>query len=211
MKKLGTTLGLFAFSFLVGYGVMVHTSEWSPIHRDPAAVRQVYDFSSLTGAELVKAMKKRLLSGAVVVHENTRLGIELGHFAMAKATGEKILACQEFERVILHFEADGVAVSGKRPVMEVEGQCEFSADMTKIIPVFIPVNRILAEKVGDGEMQYRDERPVTLRFYGMPEEWPTRWLLTSVRLSHPGEQKELLVDSSEVSQILGHPMMIHFK
>jgi hypothetical protein len=211
LKKLGTIFGLFAFSFLFGYGVMVHTSEWGPIARDPAAVRQVYDFSSLSGSELNQAMKKRLLSGASVIRQQSSLGVELGHFAMAKLTGEKTLACQEFDKVVLKFEAEGVAISGERPEMEVEGACEFSSDMTKINPIFIPVDRIMAEKPGDGEIQYREGKAVTLRFHGMPDQWPTSWLLTSVRLSNPGQQKELLIDTEEVNQILGRPMMVNFK
>lgn len=211
LKKFGAIFGLLLCSFLTGYGVMVHTSEWGPIARDPAAVRQIYDFSNLSGNELSQAMKKRILSGANIVREQSSLGIELGHFALAKITGEKTLACQEFEKVILRFEADGVAVSGERPVMEVEGACEFSSDMTKISPVFIPIEKILAEKPGDGEYQYREGRAVTLRFQGMPEEWPTRWLLTSVRLMNPGKNNELLVNADDVSAILGRPMMVNFK
>ena len=190
---------------------MIHTSEWEPVNRDPAAVRQLYDFSNLSGSDLTHAMKKRLLSAATVIHQQQSLGVELGHFAMAKLTGEKTLACQEFEKVTLRFEAEGVATNGERPVMEVEGACEFSSDMTKINPVFIPVDRVLAEKPGDGEIQYRESKPVTLRFHGVNEEWPTRWLLTSVRLSNAADQKELLIDAEEVSQIIGHPMMINFK
>lgn len=211
LKKLGMTFCLFLCSFGVGYGVMLYTSDWGPINRDPAAVRQVYDFSSLTGNDLTAAMKKRILSGATVIRDQQSLGVELGHFAMAKLTGEKTLACQEFEKVTLKFEAEGVATSGERPVMEVEGSCEFSSDMTKINPIFIPVDRVMAEKPSDGEIQYREGRPVTLRFKGMTEEWPTRWLLTSVRLSHAGNQKEFLIDANEVSQILGRPMMVNFK
>ncbi len=211
LKKLGMTFLLFLCSFGLGYGVILRTSDWGPINRDPAAVRQVYDFSNLSGSDLSNAMKKRILSGSVIIHEKQNLGIELGHFAMAKITGEKTLACQEFEQVILRFEAEGIATNGERPVMEVEGACEFSADMTKINPVFIPVDRILAEKPSDGELQYREGKPVTIRFHGMTETWPTRWLLTSVRLSSPGDQKELLIDREEVSEILGRPMVVSFK
>lgn len=211
MKKLGMTFFLFAISFGVGYGIMYHTSAWGPITRDPAAVRQVYDFSNLSGTDLTVAMKKRLLSGSSIIRDKQSLGVELGHFAMAKITGEKTLACQEFQKVTLHFEAEGIATSGERPVMEVEGACEFSADMTKINPILIPVDKILAEKPSDGELQYREGHAVTLRFRGMTEEWPTRWLLTGVRLSNAGEQKELLIDAEEVSQILGRPMMVNFK
>ncbi len=211
MKKLGMTFFLFAISFSAGYGIMYRTSAWGPITRDPAAIRQVYDFSNLSGSDLTAAMKKRLLAGSTVVHEHQSLGVELGHFALAKLTGEKTLACQEFQKVTLHFEAEGVATSGERPVMEVEGACEFSSDMTKINPILIPVDKIMAEKPTDGEIQYREGHPVTLRFRGLTEEWPTRWLLTGVRLSNQGEQKELLIDAEEVSQILGRPMMVNFK
>ena len=211
LKKLGMTFCLFVFSFGIGYGIMLHTSDWGPVSRDPAAVRQVYDFSSLTGNDLTSAMKKRILAGANVVREQQSLGVELGHFAMAKITGEKTLACQEFQKVTLRFEAEGIATSGERPMMEVEGACEFSADMTKINPILIPVAKIMAEKPSDGEIQYREGKAVTLRFKGMTEEWPTRWLLTAVRLSHSGDQKEFLIEGDEVSQILGHPMMVNFK
>lgn len=211
MKKLGMTFFLFIFSFGVGYSIMLKTSVWEPIARDPAAVRQVYDFSNLSGSDLTVAMKKRLLSGSAIVRQQHSLGVELGHFALAKITGEKTLACQEFQKVTLHFEAEGMATSGERPVMEVEGACEFSADMMKINPILIPVDKILAEKPSDGEIQYREGQPVTVRFHGVNEDWPTRWLLKSVRLSNAGEQKELLVDAEEVSQILGRPMMVNFK
>lgn len=211
LKKLGTIFVLFAISFLFGYGMIVRTAYWEPVNRDPAAVRQVSDFSNLSGTDLTLAMKKRLLEGASVVRMQSSLGVELGHFAMAKLTGEKTLACQEFEKVTLRFVADGVAVSGERPEMEVEGACEFSTDMTKINPILIPFDKIMTEKPGDGEIQYRDSKPVTLRFHGVSEQWPTRWLLTSVRLSNPGLQKELLVDNQELSAILSHPMLINFK
>lgn len=211
MKKLGMTFFLFAISFSVGYGIMYQTSAWGPIARDPAAIRQVYDFSNLSGSDLTVAMKKRLLAGSAVIRQKESLGVELGHFALAKLTGEKTLACQEFQKVTLHFEAEGIATSGERPSMEVEGACEFSADMTKINPILIPLDKIMAEKPSDGEIQYREGHAVTLRFRGMTEEWPTRWLLTGVRLSNAGEQKELLIDAEEVSQILGRPMMVNFK
>ncbi|MGZ3803201.1 MAG: hypothetical protein ACXVB4_03250 [Pseudobdellovibrionaceae bacterium] len=211
MKKLGMAFLFFIFSFGVGYGVILHTSEWEPVSRDPAAIRQVYDFSNLSGMSLTNAMKKRLLSGSTVIRKNQSLGVELGHFAMANIAGEKTLACQEFQKVSLRFEAEGVAIGGERPVMEVEGACEFSEDMTKINPILIPVDRVLAEKPADGEFQYREGTPVTIRVHGLSAEWPTRWILTSVRLSSSADQKELLIDSNEVSEILGRPLMVYFK
>lgn len=210
MEKVYKALGLFAICFLCAYAFMLHTAEWTPSSRDPAAVRQIYDFSNLSGDDLQSAIKNRLLKGATVVRENQSLGIQLGHFALASATGEKTMACREFEKVTMRFEADGVAINGDRPVMEIEGPCEISGDINTISPLFIPVDKVLAEKSNDGVMEFNEGQSISLKFHGMPEQWPKRWLLTSVKLSSQTEQKQILVESEEMGHILGRPLMLNF-
>lgn len=211
MKKLGRIFGLFAFSFLLGFAVMYQTSDWSPINRDPAAIRNVFDFSNLSGADLNQAMKKQLIKGVAVIRDEEGLGVELGHFAMQGLGGGKVLACQEYQRVTMSFSAEGMASNGEKPRMEVEGPCEFSADMTKINPILIPVEKVLREAVADGELQYRDGRPVTLRFHGMTEEWPTQWLLTSVKLIDTKNDREVSVDKEELGTLIERPVVVNFK
>lgn len=215
MKKLGMILSLFAFCFLVGYGVSVTTSKEHALNaanqRDPAAIRNVFDFSTLSGTDLTTAIKKRLLAGAAVVQYDEGLGIELGHFAMEGITGGKALACTEYQKVILGFSAEGMASSGEKPTMEVEGKCEFSSDLTKINPILIPVEKVLHETVSDGELQFRDGTPVTLRFHGMTDEWPRQWLLTSVKLANASGTREVIISSDEVKAMLSQPMVVNFK
>jgi hypothetical protein len=210
LKKFGTIFGLFAVSFLMGFGILVRTSQWNSMNRDPAAIHNVSDFSTLSGLDLTHAMKKRLLAGAAVVRSDQGLGVELGHFAMQGFTGAKSLACQEYHTITLGFSAEGMASSGEKPLMEVEGVCEFSSDMTKIDPILIPVEKILHEPAVDGELQFREGRRVTLRFKGMTDEWPRQWQLISVKLSNSNGLQDVLIEGDEFKAMLGRPMVVNF-
>jgi hypothetical protein len=214
LKKLGSIFALFVFAFVVGYTAILHSTHGSfssGSHRDPAAIQNVFDFSSLSGADLSIAMKKRLLSGAQVIRHDEGLGVELGHFAMQGFGGGKTLACQEYQKVTLSFSAEGMASSGEKPTMEVEGKCEFSRDMTKINPILIPVDKITKESPSDGELQFRDGKPVTVRFHGMTDAWPNQWLLTAVKLENENGAETITINSDEVKELLAQPMVLNFK
>lgn len=177
------------------------------IARDPAAIRQVYDFSHLRGTALENAAKERVLAGLEINKGEGRLAFGLGHFAMMGANGEKTLACREYESLALSFEAEGVVVGGERPVMEVEGGCQFSEDLSRINPLSLPVARILGERPSDGEFAFHDEGGVRVRFHNIADEWPRKWVLVGIKLSGKGR---LHVDRNDLGRILGHPFLIQF-
>lgn len=210
MRKFYGVLGLFAVCFVGGYFAMYTTTDVYTINRDPAAVRNSFDFSHLQGNSLEDAVKQRLIAGFEVQRAEEGTGIGLGHFAFSNDSGKK-LACQEYDTVTLRFEADGIVVSGDSTVMEIEGRCEFSSDLAKINPLVVPFQKILGEHPGDGEFKFNTERPVVVRFTNLSDAWPTKWILKSVKLSNPStSQKGLTVDSSEISKYLGHPVVLTF-
>ena len=112
--------------------------------RDPAAIRQVYDFTHLHGSILDSAVKERLVSGLEIYKDQQGLGIGLGHFAFSTGSGEKVLGCRAYKKITFEFEAEGVAVNGEKPTMKVEGQCQYSSDLTKINPIWIMWPEFLA-------------------------------------------------------------------
>ena len=176
--------------------------------RDPAAIRQVYDFTHLQGSNLDRAVKERLVSGLEIYKDQQGLGIGLGHFAFSMASGEKVLGCRAYKKITFEFEAEGVAVNGEKPTMKLEGQCQFSADLTKINPIWIPVARIFGESPGDdGFDEY--ERPAQVNFKNVADYWPRQWVL--IGLTVEGESGQVQVDKSEVSQILGRPFKINME
>lgn len=210
MRKFYGVFCLFTVCFVTGYAVMHYTTDELQIQRDPAAIKNTFDFSHLRGDKLHEAVKQRLLTGLEFRKGNQGTGISLGHFVFVNESGEKKLACQEFGKVSLSFEAEGVSVAGDKPVMEVEGRCEFSADMSKINPLFVPIAKITGERPGDGEFQFNEGSKVTVRFTNLPEEWPRTWLLKSVKLVNEKDSEALVIESDEVARYLGHPMVLNF-
>jgi len=210
MQRFVGIFGLFFVCLGVGYALMHYTTDPYQVNRDPAAVRNSFDFSHLSGEKLHEAAKQRLLSGFEMKKGPEGASFALGHFVFVNAQGEKKFACQEFSKVSLIFEAEGVSVAGDRPSMEVEGHCEFSKDMAKINPLLLPIAKIMGEKPGDGEFQFNENNAVIVRFTNVPEEWPHTWLLKSVKLKGENNSQALTVESDEVARILGHPLVLNF-
>lgn len=201
-------MGLIVFSFLIGLG-LIHLSEKKfARQRDPAAIRQVFDFSRLRGSALEIAVKERLISGLDIYKSEEGFGLSLGHFAFQKENGEKTLGCQHFSKVIMNFEAEGYAVSGNKTSMEIEGHCEYSTDLARINPLVVPMLKILAEKPGDGDFNFQQGKAISLKFLNVPEEWPRKWVLIGVRIEGSGQS--ISVDRNEVAQILGHPLIVSY-
>ena len=181
--------------------------------RDPAAIRRVYDFSQLDGSALDQASKQRLVTGAKVYKSPEEIGIELGHFVVKGADGQKTFACQKYSQIILEFEGDGTASNGEKPTMEVEGTCEISsADVNSISPLWIPVAKILGEPVADGEFDFRDGHPVKVRFANVFQDWPSEWRLKGVKLINQDDpDKEVSIVDKEIRQFMDHPFVVNFK
>lgn len=207
MGKIFSILGLFVVCFLTGYGLLKSQTDEYLINRDPAAVRANFDFSHLQGEKLNTAIKQRLLTGLEFRKRTDGASIGLGHFLFLDQRGEKKLACQEFGKVVVAFVADGMSVGGEKPEMEIEGRCEYSPDMARINPLYLPIAKIVGERPGDGEFQFNEGSAVTVRFTNLPEEWPRTWLLKSVKLVNDSGSQAVVVESEEVARYLGHPMV----
>jgi len=182
------------------------------VSRDPAAIRRTYDFSMLNGSALESATKSRILSGAKIVRGNSEVGVELGHFVVRGEDGQKTLACQRYSKLVLTFEGDGSAVNGELPRMEVEGSCEASTDINSISPLMIPVAKILGEPVGDGEFNFRENKPLSIRFANVMDQWPTSWHLKSVRLYDAQKSTDqVIISAEEMKGLSARPVIINFK
>lgn len=209
--------GFFVF-FLFGlWFVFHHTAEHNKVTitgefkslRDPAAIKKVYDFSNLEGADLDLAMKKRLVGDVRVVPGDREVGLELGQSVVRSEDGGKQFVCQKYSQVVMFFEGEGMAIGGESPKMEVEGQCEVSNDINRISAIWIPVQRIRGEPVADGEFDYRDGKPVKIRFANVSDEWPSSWRLKAVRLYDPsGANSEIYVDPKDMSSIVGGKVVV---
>lgn len=217
MRSLSYIIVVFVF-FICGYLIVKNSSNFegaprvsSTPSRDPAAIKKVYDFSNLDGSALDQASKQRLISGAKLIRESQDIGVELGHFVLRGPNGEKTFACQMYSKIVLVFEGDGMASAGEKPAMEVEGNCEISADINAISPLWIPVARIMGEPVAEGDFDYRDGRPARVHFSHVREEWPKVWRLRAVRLSNTYQQgSEVTIEDQELRQYTQKPFIVTF-
>jgi hypothetical protein len=210
MKRQLSVVVLFCFCFLAGYSLLRQNTEDSSIMRDPAAVRNNFDFSNLNGDKLQSAIKQRILGGFEFRKNPNGTGIGLGHFVFLDSTGQKKSGCQEYENLSLVFEADGVSVAGEKPEMVIEGYCESSQERGKIDPLMLPIAKILGERPGDGEFQFNEGSPLNVKFTNLPDEWPKTWLLKSVTLLNKKTSQTFRIESEEVAHYLGHPIVLSF-
>ncbi len=177
--------------------------------RNPAAVRRDLDFTRLSGTELLTGTSSRLVSDARVILEKGEMGIELGHFVTRDEQGNKLLACDYFDRMRLTFEAEGMASSGERPAMIVEGPCRTANDITRIEPIWIPVTKIVSEKAADMDLSFPEEEGVTFKFQDMTGEWPRRWHLTNVRVFNDTESnRSVELSNDTLRSIRSRPVVL---
>ena len=177
--------------------------------RVPAAIRKELDFSRLNGSELLMASQKRLLTAARVVVDKDTTGIEFGQFIIRSEAGERQLACDFYDRVRVRFEADGMASSGEKPMMEVTAPCATSNDLARTEPIRIPAGEIVTGRAVDSEATFASASRTSFKFSHMNDQWPRRWALTEVTLyreSEPG--REIHVDQEDMRDFKKKPIVI---
>jgi hypothetical protein len=174
--------------------------------RSPAAIHKSLEVSQIDGAELIQSSSSRLVATARIILKDSDLGLELGHFVTHNGQGGRLLACDYFDRIEMTFDGEGVADSGNKPVMRIEGPCRTGDDVTRIEAIWIPVGKILNEKPSDMELSFSEG--VNFNFENMSSEWPERWVLQSVRMKHQAAsasapalapEKDLLMTETELS------------
>lgn len=181
--------------------------------RNPAAVRRDLDFTKLDGAELITGNHNRLITSAKVLFGHNEqageMGLEFGHFVTRDEQGNKQLACDFYDRIRMTFEAEGMASSGERPTMTIEGPCRTADDITRIEPIWVPVVKILSEKATDMDLSFPENEGVNFKFQDMTGEWPTRWHLSSVRVYNDAENgRSLELSNHDLHQIGGKPVVL---
>lgn len=204
--------------FAMGFTIVLTSDKFRPMPlaennkraaRDPAAIRKTYDFSDLDGSALSAASKQRIIAGYSIKHEADSVGISLGNFVVRGADGQKEFACRRYQKIILSFAGEGMAVAGEKPIMEVEGHCFVSEDINMISALWVPVNRILGEAVADGEFDFWEQNAVRIRFANVSDQWPLQWALTKVKLSNDNNE-EVTIEESDLQAMLDRPLVLEF-
>jgi hypothetical protein len=204
-------IGLYAGRTSWNGVIYLSSTSFNGGSRNPAAIRRDLDFSKLSDDELVTASQKRLVTAARVILSHDDVGVELGHFVTRDENGDKKLACDFYDRMTLAFEAEGISEGGEKPQMEIEGPCRVATDITRIEPIWIPVQKILAENAGDMDLSYPGDDETNYRFKDMTSEWPMQWRLKNIRLFNSQEGgRQVSIGTTELSQLTPHPIEVNW-
>lgn len=185
------------------------TSEQMGFIRDVATEQKSSDTFRLHQkfGEITSPM--RMLRGLKIINNTDFIEIKVGHFIVKEKFGSKQFACQKYDRVLLVFEADGFAQSGERPRLEIEADCEASEDLNYIKSINFPVAKILAEPAAEGEFDFKEPNPVTVRVANIADEWPMYWTLTSIRLLDTRTQgQDFVISLNEIRQNFANPIQM---
>lgn len=211
---IATSAGFVAGKTSKGGTLWIATKSTKSKSRRPATVaplKRENDLSKLQGPELLTATQDRVISAARIENRNDEIGIVLGHFATRSEDGSRQLACDAtYNRIALHFFADGMADAGEKPSMTIDAPCRSSVqDLSSLDAILIPYDKLLKEKPANTEMTFDD---VKFKFADMMPEWPLHWALQSVRLySVEDSSREVTISNREIRQIRGSALMIHFQ
>ncbi|MBN8540549.1 MAG: hypothetical protein J0L82_09200 [Deltaproteobacteria bacterium] len=213
--------GVATFTIFAAFGFWISVSAWDGMvyvsdlklkglsGRVPAAIRKDLDFSRLNGAELMSASQKRLLTAARVITTSRNVGIEFGQFIIRSEEGQRQLACDFYDRVRVRLEADGMAVSGEKPSIEVNAPCATSNDLALTEPIWIPTDEILAGRAIDGEATFASVERTSFKFVNMTNQWPRRWAVTEVTLFREADPGQVVhVDQSDMKEFNRKPLIL---
>lgn len=201
--------GIAAFLLAFAGSLALTHNRWKSIvyvsqaGRGVAAVNSNNDFSHLEGMELASASKERIIESATLEASSEFLAIRLGHFVTRDSSGQKVLACDLFDRVAMTFYASGMAISGEPPKMTIDGPCLADEDANFMRTIELPLRLVFS--AGEGTSVSFDELSVKVHFENTGSVWPPSWYLAGVQLyateSHVGPKSEQHDLDGEVSEI----------
>lgn len=205
---------MIAVTLVIGATIAIHSWKgmvyWYPDKsRNPAAIKKVFDFSHLEGRALEMASYKRLVADAKTLDDEENIGIELGHFVVKDPSNNRQFACDIYNRVELVFESADMSVSGEPSIMKVEADCQVNKDINRINTVWIPMKKILKEKEGDIELDYRERGNIHLTFLNIGDRWPRAWMLSNVRMFNEDDFGKILqINKVQMREIVNRPLTL---
>jgi hypothetical protein len=195
-------VAILSFSFSVNLENSRSDSDFS---RVPASSIEVRD-GDLSDENLTNQLKARILRGLKVIEWKDQAGIELGGFTLNSANGEKIFACDEFPKIVLIFEGEGVAHSGSKPQMEVSGPC-LESESGQIEALLIPNFQLAQGNPFQGEWPLSDLGGKIV-FYNTAEEWPSAWALTGIYFENSVGVTQIEITLNDLIRWIGQPVGI---
>lgn len=210
---------LFVFLIGCGWGHVTLSQSWDGRvffkaekgPRKPAAFDQAMDLTKLEGYRLEMAQKKQLIAVHKVEARGKEISIQFGNFVYQPREGQTSFVCDEYDEIKLLFAAEGMAVSGSKPLMQITSKCLIDGDRTYLSPIYIPVNKILSTRATDQSFDYYTKYNAEIKFSNVSMVWPQSWSLEEVKIynSHTLDAG-ITIDKTEILEINIQPIVINW-
>lgn len=223
-------IGIFAFigAIFLGFVVFVSTFEYEQ-KRSTASLKNNYDLTCYSGAELSKAIVNRIVTGIRGIRKDGYLGIIIGHYTYSdsqdakKAScaplkdrtisssfslATKKMACEIYPKIYLRFIADEESANGDKRQMEIETPCTVSTDLGKTEVAWIPWKQLALETPFEGVSEYSKPSKVTIKTKNITSKWPEKWILDKIQME--GEAGMVSIEESQIREVAGRPIIFEF-
>jgi hypothetical protein len=182
--------------------------------RGPASIQKVFDFSYLEGSALQAAAKDRLSSSISITmsEDKAKALITVGNFALKGELDQRDFACGFYDRLTLTFEAEGVSVDGEKPTLIISSGCEVGSNINYLEPISIPVTKLTQQTPSNTEFKFFDSRlPLAIKLVESPPEWPKKWVLRDLTLTHSKLTSRILnLSTSDLSSSRNHTISMNW-
>ncbi len=169
--------------FAIGLTVLVRSQSKFEANRNPAAIKNDFDFSHLRGDILQTAATDRLAKEMKIWREGEHVYARVGNFAYRNNTGSITTACLTSSKVKIQLKAEGEAVNGLQPTMEIESPCRISQTFSQMEVIEIPFKQAFSDSPYDGEIQIQQKKQnLIIRFANLGSNWPKKWTLTGINI-----------------------------
>ena len=171
--------GLFALCFAVSLGFSLGSSEKT--NRKPAA-------ADMSADEIKTQLQKKIRVTPTINGTKT---ISFSGFTSA--------LCKTYSSIEVEFTAEGVAVSGEYPTMQIVTPCEAGLNADEMASINLPIDKILHEKPRNAEFTFAGFHAV-VSFKNSADEWPMQWVLKRVEFKNTtGESKAVSFNRAPAS------------
>jgi hypothetical protein len=190
MLFVATLFALAALAFKLGESLFVGRGA-----REPAALHRVLmDYSNLTDERFIQKVREHILNTVRFERKANSIVLSAGHFL---GPFRAVSACNTFSHIDYELTAEGVAVSGEPPLMQITAECEPTNDQESLEPTDIDIRKLVS--MGTKDQNINLSGGILIQTHNFPDEWPNEWILTRVRLR--GKNEAIEISKEDLRQI----------
>jgi hypothetical protein len=106
------------------------------------------------------------------------------------------------------FEAEGVAVDGQKPVLQIDGPCQTGDDMNYLAPIEIPFAQLKNQSPRQQQFTFGSSHVMAIN---NPDGWPRQWALSAISLTNDQDPSKVIsISHEQIIKNLNKPVLMNW-